>query len=236
MKSEINQQLFGSYLKSVRLERELEIHTLSRNTKITVHLIRAMEENAHDRLPPPPYVKGFIRTYAKAMGVDTETAVNLYVAELEQKDNTKQQALKRQAKLIALRRILTTVGVITGILLLVRFTDIFPDKAPLPTTTVSGITAWPELSTNDTNRITADTPKENLKLQVTAVEETWLKVLVDGKNARSYDLKPEDRLELEGTDNFNLMIGNATGLVIFLNGRPVQIYGSKGQIVSLKIP
>ena len=77
---------------------------------------------------------------------------------------------------------------------------------------------------------------EKLKLQVIAVEQTWLKVIVDGQNARSYDLKPEDRLELEGTDNFNLMIGNATGLQIFLNERPVKIFGNSGQVVSLKIP
>ena len=49
------------------------------------------------------------------------------------------------------------------------------------------------------------------------MKKTWLKVIVDGQNARSYDLKPEDRLELEGTNNFNLMIGDATGLQIFLN-------------------
>jgi hypothetical protein len=61
-------------------------------------------------------------------------------------------------------------------------------------------------------------------------------VIVDGQNARSYDLKPEDRLELEGTSDFNLMIGNATGLQIFLNERPVKIFGSSGQVVSLKIP
>jgi hypothetical protein len=63
-----------------------------------------------------------------------------------------------------------------------------------------------------------------------------LKVIVDGQNARSYNLKPEERLELEGTTNFNLMIGNATGLKIYLDERPVKIFGSSGQVVSLKIP
>jgi hypothetical protein len=79
-------------------------------------------------------------------------------------------------------------------------------------------------------------PPQKLILKVVAVSQTWLKVIVDGQTVRSYHLKPEDRLELEGTKSFNLMIGDATGLQIFLNDRPVKIYGSKGQVVSLKIP
>ena len=68
------------------------------------------------------------------------------------------------------------------------------------------------------------------------MEHTWLKVIVDDQSARSYDLKPEDRLELEGTNNFNLMIGDANGLQIFFNDEPVKIFGSSGQVVNLKLP
>lgn len=93
----------------------------------------------------------------------------------------------------------------------------------------------PETEKAGNHSSAADT-KNKLRLQVVAVERTWLKVIVDGQNARSYDLKPEDRLELEGTTSFNLMIGNATGLEIILDDRPVKIFGSKGQVVSLKIP
>jgi hypothetical protein len=85
-------------------------------------------------------------------------------------------------------------------------------------------------------RTAPEPASQTLKLEVIAVEQTWLKVIVDGQRARSYNLKPEDRLELEGTNNFNLMIGNATGLKILLNDRPVKIFGNRGQVVSLKIP
>lgn len=240
MESVTDQDTFGSYLKSFRLEQGLEIQTLSGKTKINAPLIRAMEENDLDHLPPRPYVRGFIQTYAKAVNADTVVAVSLYLTELKRKENTKQQALRRQAKLGTLRRILIVVGIITGILLLIRFTNFFPDQKPLPPMTAPERSAQPDPPANGKeaadHRLPEASPDGKLKLQVTAVEQTWLKVIVDGQNARSYDLKPEDRLELEGTDNFNLMIGNATGLVILLNDRPVKIYGSKNQVVSLKIP
>ena len=167
-------------------------------------------------------------------------AVKLYLADLEQQENEKKQHLRRSAKLGALRRILMAAGVIIAILLLLRYSDIGfdPQQAhrravsqgnDLPTPTVAG-------KDNADGQTAVETASQTLKLEVIAVEQTWLKVIVDGQRARSYDLKPEDRLELEGTNNFNLMIGNATGLKILLNDRPVKIFGNRGQVVSLKIP
>jgi cytoskeletal protein RodZ len=240
MQTETHQERFGSYLRQVRLERGVGIRTLSGATKIAAHLILAMEESDHRRLPPKPYVKGFIRTYAKAVGADAEKAIHLYLAELERVEHTKRKALKRQASLGRLRRFLLAVGIVTSILLLVRLTDFFLVENSSPPENVSehSALAKPDNGNNETavRKTPRDQPKEKLRLRVTAVESTWLKVIVDGTNARSYELQPEDRLELEGTDSFNLMIGDANGLVVFLNDNPVMIYGSKGQTVSLKLP
>lgn len=240
MESETNQDTFGSYLKGFRQHQDLAIESVAQKTRIAVHCLKAIEENDHDRLPPRAYVRGFVRTYADAVGANADVALDLYLSDLERQASAKQQRLKRRAKLWALRRTLLAVGVITSILLLVRYTDIFFDPAMSQRTVAPVRAAGPEPSTTGTeasgNRFAGVKTQEKLKLQVVAVEQTWLKVIVDGQNARSYDLKPEDRLELEGNNDFNLMIGNATGLQIFLNERPVKIFGSSGQVVSLKIP
>lgn len=240
MESETNQDTFGSYLRHFRQKQHLTIEIVSQNTRIAVHCLKAIEENDHDRLPPRAYVKSFVRTYADAVGANADVALDLYLTDLERQANAKQLRLKRRAKLGALRRTLLAVGVITSILLLVRYTDIIFDPAASQVNLAPARAALPEPAATGTetagNRFAGSKTQEKLKLQVIAVEQTWLKVIVDGQNARSYDLKPEDRLELEGTNNFNLMIGNATGLKIFLNERPVKIFGSTGQVVSLKIP
>lgn len=240
MESEANHNTFGSYLKDFRLKRELAIETVAKQTKITVHCLVAMEENAHDRLPPRAYVKSFIRAYAHAVGANADVAMNLYLSDLELQAATRQQLLKRQAKLFALRRVLMAVVAISGILLLVRYTDLFFDATPPPSSAVPDRTTLPAPSTTAARPDERAAPQketaDKLKLRVIAVEQTWLKIIVDGQNARSYDLKPEDRLELEGNNNFNLMIGDANGLKIFLDEQPVKIFGSTGQVVSLKIP
>ena len=240
MGSETNQETFGGYLKGFRVKQELAIQTVAEKTKIAVHCLKAIEENAHDRLPPQAYVKSFIRTYADAVGANADVAVELYLSDLQQQESAKQHNLRRREKLWAVRQAMMAVGVIVSILFLLRYTDFFMAPPPPQKTTPPERTALSEPSASGAEtagkRPSAAKPKDTLKLQVIAVELTWLKVIVDGQNARSYNLKPGDRLELEGTHNFNLMIGNATGLQILLNERPVKIFGSSGQVVSLKIP
>ena len=240
MESETNQDTFGGYLKNFRLKQGLAIQTVAENTKIAVHCLKAIEENAHEGLPPPAYVKSFIRTYADAVGANADVAVEFYLSDLKQQEHTKQHHLRRREKLWAFRRAMMAVGLIVGILFLLRYTNFFmAPEPPQNTTSPEGtVLSEPVASGTETagNRRSAAETQDKLKLQIIAVERTWLKVIVDGQNVRSYDLKPEDRLELEGTDNFNLMIGNATGLQIFLDERPVKIFGNSGQVVSLKIP
>jgi len=167
-------------------------------------------------------------------------AVNLYLSDLDRQENVKQKHLKRRAKLGAVRRTLMAVVAIVSILLLLRYTDIGPDREPqqrTPEHQGTDRSTPPAAGATISGRMpAAATIPNTLRLKVIAVEQTWLKVIVDGHHARSYNLKPGDRLELEGTNNFNLMIGNATGLKILLDDRPVKIFGSSGQVVSLKIP
>jgi hypothetical protein len=45
-----------------------------------------------------------------------------------------------------------------------------------------------------------------------------------------------DQMELEAATGFNLLIGNAGGLKITLNGKPVSIPGKSGEVVTIELP
>jgi len=240
MESEANLETFGSYLQGFRIKRELTIEEVAAKTRIAVHCIVAIEADDHERLPPPAYVRSFIRTIADVVGANADLAVNLYRADLKEQETTRKLQLRRRAKLGAAKRILLAAGLIIGILLLLRYTEIGMEPAPPGEGAVAERSLSQPASSAESGVTgrdpVAENPREKLKLKVIAVEETWLKVIVDGQNAKSYKLKAEERLELEGERNFNLMIGNATAVKVFLDDRPVKIFGGSDQVVSLKIP
>ena len=74
------------------------------------------------------------------------------------------------------------------------------------------------------------------RLRIDTVEETWIKVIMDGIRTREYMLKPGDHLQLEAEKGFNLLIGNAAGIAVSLNGRTISIDGKSGQVVTLQVP
>ena len=78
--------------------------------------------------------------------------------------------------------------------------------------------------------------REKLSLQISARENAWIKVIIDEKASTEYSLKSGDDLELEATTGYNLLIGNAGGIKITLNGKPVAIPGESGQVVTIHLP
>jgi cytoskeleton protein RodZ len=75
-----------------------------------------------------------------------------------------------------------------------------------------------------------------LKLELSAVEPTWIKAIADGHDTRHFSLKPDERVTLEAKNQFNLLIGNAGGIRLFLNGDEIQVPGKSGQVVTLQLP
>jgi len=73
-------------------------------------------------------------------------------------------------------------------------------------------------------------------LQITAQEDTWVKVIVDEKESTEYDLSSGENIQLEAKTGYNLLIGNAAGVKITLNEKPVAIPGESGQVVTIHLP
>jgi hypothetical protein len=82
----------------------------------------------------------------------------------------------------------------------------------------------------------AEAKSEKLILEITAVAETWMKIVVDGDQVQELTLKPGDRLSLEASTGYELLIGNAAGIEIQLNGKAVPLDGRSGQVRSLTLP
>lgn len=60
----------GDYLLRSREHQEISLEKVARQTFIPHRLLRALELGEIERLPEPVYVKGFIRRYADAIGLD----------------------------------------------------------------------------------------------------------------------------------------------------------------------
>jgi len=60
----------GARLKQEREKRNVTLDEISRSTKIGTRLLRALEDEHFDQLPGGIFNKGFIRAYARFLGLD----------------------------------------------------------------------------------------------------------------------------------------------------------------------
>src|SRR5205809_924450 len=68
----------GNSLREARLRQQLDFPELEQQTKIRSKYLQALEEEQFDVLPAPTYVKGFLRNYADALGLEGQLYVDEY--------------------------------------------------------------------------------------------------------------------------------------------------------------
>lgn len=83
----VNSYTLGEQLKKIRSESRLSLAEVSRETKIPVKYLIMIEEGQHEKLPPDVYVKGFLKSYASFLGVDSKKLISLYLRDKDIKQH-----------------------------------------------------------------------------------------------------------------------------------------------------
>jgi cytoskeletal protein RodZ len=71
---------FGEKLKLEREKRKITLEEISSSTKIGTRMLQALEEEKFNQLPGGIFNKGFVRAYARVVGLDEDQTVADYLA------------------------------------------------------------------------------------------------------------------------------------------------------------
>jgi cytoskeleton protein RodZ len=74
-----------------------------------------------------------------------------------------------------------------------------------------------------------------VRVDLTAAEPVWILVRSDGKYVFSGVLSPNQSRTVEAASNVFLQVGNAGGVTIALNGKPIGSFGSRGEVRNLQL-
>jgi cytoskeleton protein RodZ len=89
---------FGDRLKKEREQRSISLDDIALSTKIGTRMLRALEEEKFDQLPGGIFNKGFVRAYARHVGLDEEQAIMDYMAALGE---NQQRLMPQEAPAVA---------------------------------------------------------------------------------------------------------------------------------------
>ena len=181
MKSEKESFSFGLYLQSMRLAKKISLEKVSEETRIAVSNLQLIEKEDLETLPDEVFVKGFLRSYARAIGADGEEAVKLYEDRINMISRLADAgSFSPRSSLFAWRNLILSIIVILAVIALSLYgVAYFQSRMPEPETveTPAGSEhseAAPPRQETDSSVKKGATPKplEKLVLHITTVDDT----------------------------------------------------------------
>ncbi len=202
----------GETLRREREKQERVMAEIAEELCITQRYLRAIEEDDLKSLPGTFFYKSFVKQYASLLNLDKkklQPGVDALTAIEEPLPlpgaNPKYHPLREVDPIVADSNL--------------------PAPAQLQAVSAS--------STPGINVSTEPDGVNKVVLNLSATEKTWLSIVSDGRQIFAGVLEPAQTKILKSVDMARLKIGNAGGLEVTLNGRPIPPIGPRGQVRSV---
>jgi transcriptional regulator with XRE-family HTH domain len=224
----------GKYLKRERENRKVSLKEVSKQIKVREPFLRAVEEDRRDLLPSVTYVKGFLSAYAKYLGVDPNEVIVRFEAE-SKGERTAQPEVPPQKRRLWKPKYVWTIGgvIIVGfIVLYLILSPSQPPVAPLPPKPEPKKTI-PQAPPPPVSDKPSGMEEKGISLGIKTVERTWVEIQIDGQPVREATFQPGESFTYRATNRIEILLGNAGGLEMTLNERPLEKIGKSGEVVSV---
>ncbi len=224
---------FGGWLRRQRELRQVSLREIADVTKISIRYLEALEEDRFDVLPAPVFARGFLREYARYVGLDPDEVVNTYLtAQRERAPEDEPEpwtAGQRRPGLEWTSGLLLALAVVVvlAVVALIAFYAERSREAPPP----PAIAAPPaEPLPPPVPEPAAAVPAAPLVVTMDFAEDCWVEATVDGRRRLSELHVQGESLQLEAEQRVRLTLGNARAVSLEVNGRPFTLEPSSGRI------
>ncbi|MBK9153779.1 MAG: helix-turn-helix domain-containing protein [Chloracidobacterium sp.] len=234
-------QTLGEKLRIAREERGISISEVAEQTRISPLYLKAIDADDYKTLPGGIFNKGFIRSYAKYVGVDEQEALKEYNRFVAAEEASEEGSLKSYRPEVltddrAASSFIPTVifaviilGLMTaGILVLVNYiqnqqTD---NQASVNSPAIGNLAASNTGANVTTPATGAQAPTmSNLKVAFSAAgDEVWLRSVTDGKSSEAL-IKPGNSVTFEPKQSLSLRYSRSRAQFaqLSLNGKEISL-------------
>jgi cytoskeletal protein RodZ len=238
---------FGDWLRRQREMREISLRDIADRTKISLRYLQAMEDDRFDLLPAPIFAKGFLREYARYVGLSPDEVVNHYLS-VQQSGANEEEAAKKDATLAGQRptrpkpvrdwtyglSLLLAVLVLIGLVAALAWYARHRRENPSADVTPPPIAAPPAPEPVQVAAPLPSPEKPRAPLEVTLdfTGPCWIEVMADGKRLLAQEMAQGESLPVEAQQSVVLVtLGNASAAEIQVNGLSFPLNAKPGEVM-----
>ena len=239
---------FGDWLRRQREMREISLRDIADRTKISLRYLQAMEDDRFDLLPAPIFAKGFLREYARYVGLSPDEVVNHYLS-VQQKgapEDEGKDAVKKDSTLSAQRpnrpkpvrnwtyglflalAVLLLIGLVAALAWYAEYRrdDPAADVTPPPIAAPPA----PEPVSVAAPLPTPEEPKAPLEVTLDFTSACWVEVAADGKRVLAQEMAQGESLPVKAQQSVQITLGDTSAADIQVNGLSYPLNGKPGEV------
>lgn len=236
----------GERLKEAREKRGLTLEAIEEETKIRKAYLEALENENFNALPPKVYAVGFLRRYARTLGLDEEEMVRDFkalayadekeeddiFAEMKREEKVKLDVSKLPLRNVVLGLVFLLIVIWLGNFLIGYFTQkVTEEKAPVSPPKVVEEEKVKRPEVKEAPKKEPERVYSGVNLVIEARQNCWLNVRVDGVDQFTGVIKPGEKKVFDGKEEVYVKAGNAGGIDVTFNGEKIGSLGEIGQVV-----
>lgn len=249
----------GEELKREREMRGVSLREISDATKISMRYLAALEAGDQKVLPAPVFVRGFVREYARYLGIGADEAVDRYMRSVGALEQEQQEQLRRENPQLReydptrdegkLRAIMRAVGLLLIVGLLVALVWYFrgplmalagqgeePEIRRAEETIASGEAIPRATEPAQPEEEPAEPQQKPLHMLIEFTEPTWIHLLVDGQTAMQETVNTGSIREFEARERIEIRtLGNAGGVRIEIDGEQIPALGRSREVIKGRV-
>jgi cytoskeleton protein RodZ len=240
----------GEVLRNRREALGISLEQVYAHLRIPVRWLVAMEEDRFDVFDSPQYAKGFVRSYADFLGLDPEPLVQAVAASFPHRPRPQLVApggevpIRPVAPPSRLRRLLGWAALAAAVAVVwlgyVGYRQLrafysagepgrVEQPAGSPPTPLLDRRAQEPAGNPPVRAAMAGEPV--VRMVLSAEDLSWLRVVADGRRVFEGFLRAGEQREWEATSTLQVVIGNAGGVRVQVNGQDLGFLGAPGEVV-----
>ncbi len=226
---------FGDRMKREREMRGITLEEIAESTKIGTRSLRALEQEDFEKLPGGIFTKGFVRAYARYLGIDEEQAVSDYMAafgEREQQQLPEPPSAAPPSEAAASHARRNTLAAVLALVLLAaagwqlypRLAGAHAEPPAPPALKAETAPPPPAIESMPAPEVTASasTTKDGIVVHISAREQSWIAIMADDQPVAEATLDPQMEKTVRARSKLVVKIGNVKGVELSYNGQLVQ--------------
>jgi cytoskeleton protein RodZ len=229
----------GAALRASREARGLSIDAIARATRVQPRILAAIERNDVTAVPPRPFGRGFVRAYAREVGLDADRTAHDYFAQFAPPDRASTAALPLHGPPPTADRtwvrLLAVIAIVVGAAIpLTRDRREPADSQAVPAVGTTGAPAPSAAEATTTagasgKTSSAGTRASRLTVELTATRPCWITATADG-NRVLYKLVGAGGVEVVRADRaLSIRVGDPGAIAWRINGRSAGSIGRAGE-------